>query len=42
MVGIEIQVEMGLNNSIEHVPFKKSQSSDDSIYTTSFQCALNQ
>jgi hypothetical protein len=40
MAGIEIQVEVGLSNSIEHLPFK-SLSSDDSIYTTSFQCGLD-
>jgi hypothetical protein len=39
MTGIEIQVGVGPNNSIEYLPFKKSN--DDSIYITSCQCGLN-
>jgi hypothetical protein len=39
--GIEIQVGMGLNNSIEYLSFIENKLSDDNIYTISCQCGLD-
>jgi hypothetical protein len=39
--GIEIQVGVGLNNSIEYLSFIENKLSDDHIYTTSCQCSLD-